>query len=134
MRTLFLIFLFGCLTTGLCMAEKQKDKSSEPLETYELYSWRDDTGGWNFSILGTTSRLRTPEEIFSEKETIHGVDKLKQKISHLVRPSRIVWTENLAYKGVPIKGTERLAWPPKEIIEDVKHYAAARRVEVIGTK
>ena len=133
MKSLFAILLFGCLTTGLCMAEKQKEKSSEPLETYELYSWQDNNGGWNFSILGTTSSVKPPEKIFSEKEAIHGVDRLKQKISRLARPSRIVWIENSVYKGVPMKGTERLAWPPKGIMENVKRYAAARGVEVIGT-
>lgn len=133
MKGLFMILVFGCLATNF-MGEQHKEKGSEPLETYELYSWPDNSGGWNFSILGTTSRVKTPEEIFNEKEAIRGVDKLKQKISHLVRPSRIVWTENLAYKGVPIKGTERLGWPPREIIEDVKLYAAERHVEILYTK
>jgi hypothetical protein len=116
------------------VAKQKTEKSSGPVETYELYSWRDDGGGWNFAVLSTTSRLRTPEEIFSEKVAIHGVDNLKGKMSHFMQRSRIVWIENLFYKGVPIKGTERLGWPPKEMIDDIKIYAAARHIEIVGPK
>jgi len=79
--------------------------------------------------------MKTPEEIFDEKETLHGVPRLKQRMSHLLRPSRIVWVGNIFDKGgAPIKGTERLALPPKEIVEDVKRYAEARHIEMIVTK
>jgi hypothetical protein len=130
MKCFLLTVLLACQTTSLFTAQRQR--GSEPVATYELYSWRDNNGVWSFSVMGTTSRMKTPEEIFSEKEAIHGVDNLKRKISRLVWPSRVVWVENLVYKGEPIKGTERLAWPPKEIIKEVRRYAATRQVEVVG--
>ena len=89
---------------------------------------------WNFSILLTTSRLKTPEEIFDEKRAIHGVDNLKRKISHLETHSRIVWADKITFSGSIVKGAERLAWPPKKIIEDVKQYASAHHVESIGAE
>jgi hypothetical protein len=133
MKGVLLIFLFVCLPTNPAAAEKQGEKSREPLVTYELYSWQGDSGTWNFALLPTTSRLKTPDEIFGEKEAIRGVDKLKQRIARLDRRSRIIWIETIVYKGVPMKGTERLAWPPKSVIEEVREYSAARHVEVVGS-
>jgi hypothetical protein len=109
-----------------------QNTGSQPLHTNELYSWRDSNGVWTFSIMGTTSRQKTAEDIFNEKEAIHGVDKLKRRISHLPRPSRLVWFDKVVFNGSPANGTERLGWPPKEIIEDVRRYAAARHIEISG--
>jgi hypothetical protein len=133
MKYLFMIFLFASVAP-LGVAEKQIKKTPEPRVTYELYSWRDNNGVWSFSIMETTSRQKTIEEIFDEKQAIHGVDNLKRKISHLARPSRLVWFDKLIFNGRPVPGTERLRWPPKEIIEDVKRYSAARHVEVSGVE
>lgn len=129
MKQFLLVVAFGCLAAGSFMAQT---KNSEPLLTNELYSWRDSNGTWVFSILGTTSRQKTVEEIFSDKQAIRGVGELKRKISRLQRPSRLVWFDKLIFNGAPVKGTERLGWPPKEIIEDVKRYAQARQIEVSG--
>jgi hypothetical protein len=121
MKQLFVVLLLGYLASGLYMAKEQSAGGSQPRDVYELYSWRDDKGLWTFSIMsGAISRQRTVEEIFSEKQAIHGVDKLKLKISHLARPSQLVWSDKLIFNGAPVKGSERLAFPPKEIIEDVK--------------
>jgi hypothetical protein len=129
MKHLLLAMLFCCVTIGLCMAQ---NKNTEPRLTNELYSWRDGNGVWTFVIMGTTSRQKTVDEVFNQKEAIHGVDELKRRISHLARSSRLVWFDKLIFNGAPVKGTERLGWPPKEIIEDVKRYAAERHIEVSG--
>jgi hypothetical protein len=133
MKTLLPTLLSLCLLVASSAAETLNEKSPKQLATYELYSWQDSKGSWNFALLPTTSRLKTPEEIFDEKKAIRGVDKLKQRMSRLERPSRIVWIEKMVYEGAPSKGTERLAWPPKTIIEEVKQYGVARRVEVLGS-
>jgi hypothetical protein len=134
MRRLLLIVLCGSLTVGQSMAQKQKASNPVISVSYDLYSWRQGDGSWSFSVLGNTNRMKTPEEIFDEKEALHGVPRLKQRISHLLRPSRIVWVGNILDKGAPVKGTERLALPPKEIGEDVKRYAETRHIEMIVTK
>jgi hypothetical protein len=129
MKHALLLVLLSCLTAGFGMAQNKEPK---PVLTNELYSWKDSNGEWTFSILGTTNRQKTAEEVFGEKEAIHGVDQLKRRISHLPRPSRLVWFDKLIFNGTPVVGTERLGWPTKEVIEEVKRYAAARHVEVSG--
>ena len=134
MKHIFLILFFGCLALG-CKAHEQARNNSHPALTYELYSWRGSDGVWSFSILLPTERVKTPEEIFNEKDTVHGLDKLKAWISHLGPRSRIVWMENLAYPdGRRLEGTERLERPSKETIEDVRRYAATKHVDVVWPK
>jgi hypothetical protein len=128
MKHLLLVLLFGVIT-GSCIAQ---NKGSGAVLTNELYSWRDSHGVWTFSILGTTNRQKDAEEIFDKRHSIRGISELKRAISHLPRPSRLVWFDKLIFNGAPVKGTEQLSWPPKEIIEDVERYAADRHVEVSG--
>src|SRR5438477_5471689 len=105
MKWISLALILGCLAGFSLMAQA---KNQEPKFTYELYSWRDSHGAWSFSIMGTTSRQKAPEEIFNEKEVIHGVDKLKRKISRLEPHSRLIWADKLTFNGAIVKGTEQL--------------------------
>lgn len=128
--------IFCGAAVALCSATAAssiaQDKSSQPVLTNELYSWKDGNGVWTFAILGPTNRQKTAEEIFNERHAIHGVNELKKRISRLDQPSRLVWFDRLTLNCTVVKGTERLSWPPKDVIEDVKRYAAARRIEVSG--
>jgi hypothetical protein len=119
------------LTDSFPSPPVQEERVPEPLPTYELYSWRHNNGGWSFSIFGTISRMKAPEEVFDAKEAINGVDGLKQKLLHLVRPSRIIWIADLGYEKVGIKVSERLELPPQTLIEEIKRYAARRHIEIV---
>jgi len=131
MKYLFMAALLSFLALVVCATQENK---AALLPTYELYSWQDGHGNWCFAMLYTTSRQKSVEEIFDKKVVIRGLDKLKQRISRLDRPSRIIWADKLIFNGAIVKGSERLEWPPRNVIEEVKNYAAGRHVEIIGTE
>lgn len=122
MRPLSLVMLLACLITLISVAQT---KSAQAPFTYELYSWKDRSGEWSFSMLPTTSRLKTPKEIFDEKVTIRGMTRLKQRISRLASKSTIVCLGQL------VEGTERLELPPKKIIDEIRKAANARNIRLV---
>jgi len=86
-------------------------KAAQVVPTYELYSWEHPEGSWNFCLLYTTDRQKTPEEVLSEKTALHGTEELKKAISKLPKGSRLVWFDRLTLKGVRIKVSEPAGWP-----------------------
>lgn len=112
--------------TGLPMT------TAQVVPTYELYSWEHSKGGWRFCLLYTTDRQKTPEEVFSDKTTLHGIEQLKNEMSKLPPSSRVVWFDRLTLNGVKIKGSEQLKYPPKKIIDEVKRYGDAHEIKVSG--
>lgn len=128
MKIILMISLMCCLAA--CASEGRQRGSSNDLSvtpTYELYSWKISNGNWSFCLLYTTNRQKTVEEVFNEKTALHELEQLKKKISKLEKGARIVWFDRLTIGGVRVKGSESLAYPPKDIIEEVKQYAAASR-------
>lgn len=114
---------------GMCAKQSAAGPRSTTI-TYELYSWNKASEGWCFSILTMTDRAKSPEEIFAKQQTLCGVASLKQRISKMSRGTELVWMRN-PYEGTAIKGTESVAWPPKEIMNEVKKFAGTRAVKVV---
>lgn len=101
--------------------------------TYELYSWQDSKGDWNFSIFHTTNRNKTVKEIFNKKTTLRGLDRLKRRISDLPAGSTIVLVDRVTEAGgVKVKGSEKLRYPPTDIIDDIRRHAEARHIQIVG--
>ena len=121
------LMLFPAL--GVCFQQKH-EKPRPSLIVYELYSWHESDGEWCFSILTPTDRAKTAEDIFDKRETIHGISKLKESILKMQRNTELIWMKN-PWKGTSVKGTESVVWPSKEIMNDVKQFAATKHVEVI---
>jgi hypothetical protein len=126
-----LVFLIACFA-ALPVCGKEAPKPAQVVPTYELYSWQQPQGAWDFCLLYTTDRQKEPEEVFSEKTVIRGVAQLKREISKLPHSSRIVWFDRLTLNGVKIKGSEPLEYPTKEMIDDVKRYANSRGIKISG--
>jgi hypothetical protein len=133
-RSLAIVALFAYAFVGALTSAAQDLSRSESGVTYELYSWRGNGHDWNFCILETTSRMKTPDEIFKQQRLISTVGGLKKRIAHLPKSSRIVWIKNFVFEGKPIPGTEKLELPSKEIIDDIKQYAAPRGIEISGAE
>jgi len=122
-----------CLTLfpALSMCSKQKDAGPHSATiNYELYSWHKANGVWCFSVLTMTDRAKSADEIFEKQHTVCSVANLKQKISRMSRRTQLVWMKN-PYEGTSIKSTESVVWPPEEIMNEVKKFAATRGVEVV---
>jgi hypothetical protein len=109
----------------------QQPDRGNMLLTYELYRWKA-ANGWNFSLLPTTNRQKTVQEVFNKKSSLHGTEELRRKISEFPRGTAVVWLDRLTLSGVRVKGTKRLKYPPKEIVDIVQHDAAAMGIKVSG--
>jgi hypothetical protein len=100
---------------------------------YELYSWQvPGSSEWSFSLLYNTNRNKTMKEVFNKKTALRGLNQLKVKVSDIPKGSHIVWLDELTFNGVKVKGSEGLKYPPEAVINEVRHYAQAREIEVVG--
>lgn len=133
MRTVMMVASI-CFLTLFVRATEPARSTSAVIPTYELYSWQEADGSWSFSLLYTTNRQKTAEEVFSDKAALHGVAQLKQKLSKLPKSSRIVWFDRLTLRGAKIEGTERLKYPPKDIVDDVKRCAELHSIKFSGPR
>jgi hypothetical protein len=134
MRTLPLVLL-ACFLSGFAQSTHSTTSANTGLiPTFELYSWRNPQGTWDFCLLHTTNHRKTVEEVFNEKCAEHGIERLKQRMSKLPRPSRIVWFDRLTFRGVKLKGSEGLEYPPKEVVDQVKIYCDTHSITLFGPK
>lgn len=131
MRTALLLAVAWYCATLLCLGQVTSHNQTMTL-TYELYSWQDSSGRWYFQLLPPTNRQKTVAEVFRKKSALGGLDQLKKKIGDLPVSSSIVWFDRLTLGGVRVKGSERLAYPPKEVIDEVSRCAATRKITISG--
>jgi len=109
------------------------DPSPRPwFKGYELYSWQNPDGSWDFSLLIGTNRNKTVEEIFDKKVSIHGLDQLKERISQLPEGTHVVWLDCLIVGNAKAKGSEALKYPSAQMTDDVARFAAEHGGEVVG--
>jgi hypothetical protein len=98
---------------------------------YELYSWPQRNGIWNFCLLPSPSGVNIPvEAIFDKKLRLTGVGQLKQKISQLPIDTAILWMNGITSGQTPTPESKKLALPPAETVEQVKRYAEKRGIHV----
>ena len=131
------------LSAGIALGE------SEPVRhVWELYSWRGALGGptskegWEFSILtGATSSRKQPSEIFAPSVMVRGLDELEKCLDLLPPNSDVIWIEavrkmkkqgNEFVRAEVVKGTERLALPPPEVMNHVRRMVRARGFRFVG--
>ena len=102
--------------------------------TYELYSWQQPVGTWNFCILLNTSSEKTVLQVFSDKTRLRGVDAVEKKIAKLPGGSTVVWVTRLPTESrFPIaKGSELLASPPSDLVAEIHRFADARKIDLVS--
>lgn len=92
---------------------------------YEMFSWETPQGDWSFHIRsGFLSSTPDADDVFDPHFALHGVDQLKNEISKLPVGSDILWS-NLVAANV-----EGLAYPPEEMISEIRLYAETRKIEI----
>ena len=89
----------------------------------ELYSWQDQTGEWQYSILMGTNRIKSISEI---QENPMNIGQVKAAISRMAVGESLFWL-NRASNAFTEKSFE-LVYPPGEVIEELKGYAADHQV------
>jgi hypothetical protein len=98
---------------------------------YELYSWQESSGRWTFSLLASPSGPNiSAEQVFNKKFLLNGVKELKQRISGLPVGATIFWLDRITDTSQETQTSQRLSYPPANIIEQVRQYAEKRHVEV----
>lgn len=125
LATYFVAWPIGALQTG--------GQSTPGYTLYELYSWQTSKRrDWFFSVLYNTRREKSVREVFDKKTALKGVDQLKRKISELPAGSKILWLSQLTANGQKQKGSERLRYPPTNVIEEITRYAQSRNIQMLG--
>ena len=125
------LFLVVCCMGLPIAAQPQSTQEKAPL-TYQLYSWEDANGGWNFSVLHDTNRQKTVAEVFNPKVTLKGLDQLKGKLSEMPKGSHVVWFDRLTLGGAKVKGSESLKYPPDQVVAEIKQHAQTRSIDIVG--
>ena len=98
---------------------------------YELYSWPESTGIWNFCLLPSPSGVNIPVKvIFDKKLRLIGVDQLERKVSQLPDGARVIWMNGITSGETPTPESRKLSLPPTQTVEQVKRYAKAHGVQV----
>jgi hypothetical protein len=109
--------------------------SVRPAMGYELFSWRGAKGEWEFQLLFNTNSEKTSAEVFNEKTALKGFEKLKRRIRELPEGSTIFWLDRVPSGSKPkAKGSDRLKYPPANLIKRIKRDATERHVglKVLG--
>jgi hypothetical protein len=115
----------------LSVAQTPDGVSHPSPRLYELYSWPQANGIWNFCLLPSPSGVNIPvETIFNKKVRLTGVDQLKQKISLLPTGATILWMNGITSGQTPTAESKKLGLPPVETVEQVKRYAEGHGVHV----
>jgi hypothetical protein len=70
------VFFLLALTV---QAQHSGGKASTTTHIYELYSWQDSKGSWDFSLLPNTSSEKSVDLVFSKEAVAQGLDQLKAK-------------------------------------------------------
>jgi hypothetical protein len=124
-----LLIVITCAAMNL-YASQQRPSSAVPMG-YELYSWQQPNGSWSFSVLPSPSGVNvSAQEVFNKKFLLSGVKELKRKISGLPAGATIYWPNRIAGANQNAKEGDKLSYPPSETIQDIQHYAEARKIKV----
>ena len=103
------------------------------MKGYELYSWQTD-GQWHFTLITGTNRNKNLEEITSGEDQmtgdglvklhVTGVNKIKAVLDRIPSGEFITW--NPGFVIVKEGSVNPLAFPPADIINQIKEYSEQR--------
>jgi hypothetical protein len=106
------------------------DKLPHSMKGYELYSW-EEGDQWRFTLITGTNRIKTMEEITSDKDfiseigwvNIHvvGVDAIKDVLIKLPQGESVFWCDEL-HIGQTMEQIN-LQLPPKLIVDVIREQA-----------
>jgi hypothetical protein len=105
----------------------------EPVSrVYELYCWRTSEG-WKFTLLPTTSRDKTIDEVFNNPDAVPGVEALERRLQALEMRARVVIVAVLRGPGTlqPPPGSEQLRVPPTEMLDGLRKSVSSRKIEIV---
>ncbi|HEX8708697.1 MAG TPA: hypothetical protein VF723_10685 [Pyrinomonadaceae bacterium] len=119
---LVLAALFLCGYCQSAIAQSDDAARARSMKGHELYSWRA-RGGWYFSLLVGTNRLKSYAEVTSRRVRIGGVAALKRELGKLPAGEEVFWSSGR------LRG---LSLPPPRIVEELRAYCERRGVRLVG--
>ena len=128
---LVLVLALTLATIPGSVAQTPADSTHLPPQLYELYSWPQLNGMWNFCLLPSPSGVNIRiETIFKKRVRLTGVGQLKRRISELPTGTRIIWLSGITSGETPTTESRKLALPPRQTVEQVERYAGMHGVEM----
>jgi hypothetical protein len=95
-RQTILLAALTCMAIAICSAQSPEDHLRKAPMGYELYSWQEPKGSWNFCLLPSPSGVNIPaDEVFNKKNLLRGVAGLNRAISRLPIGATIYWLDQL---------------------------------------
>lgn len=130
-QTVFLAAL-TCLAIAFCSAQSANDSLRKLPMGYELYSWQEANGSWDFCLLPSPSGVSIrAEEVFNKKFLLHGVNGVNRGLSKLPIGATIIWLDRILPEArSKVAESHCLGYPSADIIEQVRRYAATRHLQV----
>lgn len=134
-----LIFIF--YSFALLNCTKDKNRNSDPVKTltldmisfnhsdkgWELYSWPNGND-WNYSILPGTNRLKSYEEVTTNKIIVPGKDSLKMLLGKLPENEQIFWISETWLKNIWGNNYGSLSLPDQNTVDDIKTFCNQRKL------
>ena len=91
----------------------------------ELYSWQDENGGWQYSILEGTNRNKTLEEVQAIPLDLQGV---KNAIAKMAIGESLFWMNRV--QDTASGQVLQLSFPPDEVVNELTEFAREKQVEL----
>lgn len=91
----------------------------------ELYSWQNENGGWQYSILEGTNRNKTLDEIQATPLDLQGV---KNAIEKMAVGESLFWM-NSVY-DTSSGQTLKLPFSPDEVVDELTEFAREKQVDL----
>ena len=91
----------------------------------ELYSWQDENGTWQYSILEGTNRNKTLEEVQAIPLDLQGA---KAAIAKMAVGESLFWMNRV--QDAASGQMSQLLFPPDEVVDELQEFAREKQVEL----
>jgi hypothetical protein len=129
-----LLMLFSVCTKNFTPFQKPTNQINlnaltfpHSMKGWELYSWPMGND-WNYSILIGTNRLKSYEEVKTNKVIVTGEDSLKMVLDKFPANEMITWIGPGWIERCWDDNANDLSLPPQEILNDIKEYCISHKL------
>ena len=103
---------------------------SHSMKGWELYSWPSGND-WKYSILIGTNRLKTFQEVTTNKIAVIGKDSLKMLIDKFPAKENIFWISESWLNKIWGDNYGNLSLPESTTVSEIKNYCNQKKLEII---